>query len=119
MMKDWTLIRKIKGGHAYWRRKNDGAIGIADDSGRYPEDCEPCDDPPLLLDQSRAVTMGREGNCVPVRHENGRTSVTPVSGFEALWVASQFRMEVEARETVDTVPWRFAVGQWFTEALKR
>lgn len=108
-MKDWTLVRKIKNGHAYWRRKNDGAIGIADDSGTYPENCEPADSPPLLLDRTRPVVIGREGNYVPLTTSTGRLSRTPVTGFEALWVAAQFCVEVEAQETLGSVPWRFAM----------
>lgn len=109
MKKDWTKIKKIRGGHGYWRRIQDGAIGVADESGSYPENCEPCDQPPLLLDRSRPVTVGREGNMIPVTNRTGDKSHTPASGFEALWVATQFHMEVEAREDPAEVPWRFAV----------
>lgn len=107
MRRDWTLIRKIRGGHSYWRHK-DGEVGIADDSGSYPEDTEPGDDPPLLLDRTRPVQLG-EHNAVPLKHLNGRTSATPVSGFEALWVATQFHMEVEAYEKGSKLPMRVAV----------
>jgi hypothetical protein len=34
---------------------------------------------------------------------------TPASGFEALWVASEFGMEVEAIEQADITPQRFGV----------
>lgn len=98
MNKDWVKIRKIRGGHSYWRRVSDGEIGICDDSGTYPENCEPADDPPLLLDTSRPVCIGRETCFVPVKHENGRTSWTTVDGFEALWVASTFLMALKAEE---------------------
>jgi hypothetical protein len=107
MRKDWTLIRKIKGGHSYWRHK-DGEVGIADDSGTYPENCEPVDNPPLLVDRSRPVQLG-EFNGVPVKHLNGRTSTTCASAFEALWVATQFHMEIEAFEKGAVLPMRVAV----------
>lgn len=98
MKKDWVKLRKIKGGHSYWRRIADGEIGICDDSGTYPEDCEPADRPPLLLDKSRPVIIGAQGNFVPLKHENGDTSITPVNGFEALWVVTTFLMEMMATE---------------------
>lgn len=108
MRKDWTLIRKIKGGHGYWRHKN-GEVGIADDSGTYPEDTEPADKPPLMLDRTRPVQIGSSLNAVPLKHLDGSTSSTPVSGFEALWVATQFHMEIEAYEKGATLPMRVAV----------
>ena len=99
MKKDWVKLRKIKGGHSYWRRIADGEIGICDDSGTYPEDCEPADRPPLLLDKSRPVRFSEKHGCfVPLKHENGDTSSTPATGFEALWVASTFLMAIEAEE---------------------
>lgn len=94
MRSDWTKIRKIKGGHGYWRHKS-GAIAITDDSGTYPEDCEPVDDPPLFLDRSRAIRVGERGFTVPLKHSNNRTSGTPASGEEALWVATTFDMRLE------------------------
>jgi hypothetical protein len=78
MKKDWKLIRRIKSGHSYWRREQDGAVGIADDSGTYPEDCEPADRPPLLLDRTRPVHLGRDATLVPVKHDDGDLSHTPV-----------------------------------------
>lgn len=108
MRKDWTLIRKIRGGHSYWRHK-DGEVGIADDSGTYPEDTEPVDRPPLLLDRSRPVVIGGDHNGVPLKHLDGSTSSTPASGFEALWVATQFHMEIEAWEKGAKLPMRVAV----------
>jgi hypothetical protein len=120
MRKDWTLIRKIKGGHGYWRHKN-GEVGITDDSGTYPEDTEPGDDPPLLLDRTRPVQLGTSHNSIPLKHLNGRTSGTPASGFEALWVATQFHMEIEAYEKGSTWPLRIAVvdAAQMTEALAK
>ena len=118
MRKDWTLIRKIRGGHSYWRHKN-GEIGIADDSGTYPEDCEPADDPPLLLDRSRPVVIGSDLLSIPIKHLTGRTSHTPATGFEALWVASQFHMEIEAFEKDAPLPMRVAIvdAMQMTDAL--
>lgn len=107
MMKDWTLIRRIKGGHSYWRHKN-GEIGIADDSGTYPENCEPADNPPLLLDRTRPVQLG-ENNMVPLKNLDGGTSATPVSAFEALWIAMHFDLEVHAYEKDGKVPMRVTV----------
>lgn len=104
--KNWTLLRRIPGGHSYWQR-TDGEIGIADDSGTYPEDCEPADEPPLLLDRGRPVVMGTGLNTVPLKHASGRTSHTPVSGLEALWVAAQWHMEIEA--SAGPATWRFRI----------
>lgn len=106
--KDWTLIRRINGGHSYWQRV-DGEIGIADDSGTYPENCEPSDNPPLLLDRAKPVVMGEQYAFVPIKHENGRVSTTPVGGFEAMWVAVQFHMEIEAGERRSDTRWRFRI----------
>lgn len=108
MKKDWTLIRKIKGGHGYWRHKN-GEIGIADNSGTYPEDCEPADKPPLLLDRSRPIVLSDGMLSVPIKHLDGNTSHTPATGFEALWVATQFHMEIAAYEKGCVLPLRVAV----------
>lgn len=107
MRKDWTLIRHIKGGHRYWRHAN-GEIGISDDSGTYPENCEPGDRPPLLLDRARPVELG-EHNAVPIKRVNGETSATPASAFEALWVATHFDLEVHAYEKGGKVPMRVTV----------
>jgi hypothetical protein len=137
MKKDWKLIRRIKSGHSYWRREQDGVVGIADDSGTYPEDCEPADRPPLLLDRTRPVHLGRDATLVPVKHDDGDLSHTPVGPFEAMWVATQFHMVLRVREHADAVPWEFAVmnamtvddaknkstlgslrAQWLSDALK-
>jgi hypothetical protein len=100
MKEDWTKIRKIRGGHSYWRRIRNGAseVGIADDSGTYPENCEPADRPPLLLDQSRPVRIGDSHCWVPLKHEDNSTSSTPTGGYEALWVAMTFEMQIEVEE---------------------
>lgn len=97
MRKDWTKIRKIANGHSFWRR-NDGEIGIADDSGSFPENCEPADKPPLLLDRSRPILLAERHYSIPVKHEDGSQSVTIAGGFEALWVASEFQLEITAQE---------------------
>jgi hypothetical protein len=106
---DWTLIRRIKDGHAYWRRNGDGAIGIADRSGTYPENCSPTDRPPLLLDRDRPVVIGTGSCSIPLSNDAGESVVTPASGFETLWVASVFGMEVETVEHADSTPQRFGV----------
>lgn len=105
---DWELIRRIYGGHSYWRRKADGAIGIADDSGTYPEDCEPAGRPPLLLDQSRPVDADGHRFLIPVQHEPHGRSFTVGSAFEALWVATTFGMGLEATEHAGAAP------RWYT-----
>jgi hypothetical protein len=109
MRQDWILVRRIKGGHAYWRRTDDGAIGISDGSGSYPENCAPVDRPPLLLDRDRPVVIGSGGCSVPLVNATNDTVSTPASGFEALWVASEFGMEVEAVEHASSGPHRFGV----------
>lgn len=98
MKKDWVKLRKIKGGHSYWRRVTDGEIGISDDSGTFPENCEPADRPPLLLDVRRPVAMDGRVCMVPIKHEDGSESWTPASGFEALWVVTTFNMALSAKE---------------------
>lgn len=120
MRKDWTLIRKIRGGHSFWRHK-DGEVGIADDSGTFPENTEPVNKSPLLLDRTRPVQIGTQFNVVPLKHISGETSSTPVSGFEALWVATQFHMEIEAYEKDAALPMRVAVidAVQMTEAMAK
>lgn len=109
MRSDWELIRRIHRGHSYWRHASDGAVGIADDSGTYPENCEPVDKPPLLLDRSRPVVIGTHGCSIPVQHEPAGESFTVATGFEALWVATSFGMDIEAAERAGAAPCRFAV----------
>lgn len=109
MRENWTLIRRIRRGHSYWRRAADGAVGIADDSGTYPKNCEPADRPPILLDRSRPVTLGAHGCSIPVRHGHVGDSFTPASGFEALWVATIFGLDITAIEDVGATPLRVAV----------
>lgn len=106
MRNDWTLIRRIHGGHSYWRRVADGAVGIADDSWTYPENCET---PLILLDRSRPVVIGSQGCSIPVRHEPAGESFTVCAGFEALWVATSFGMDIEAIERAGADPCRLAV----------
>lgn len=106
MRQDWTLIRKIKHGHAYWKRIDSGAIAISDESGTYPENCERADRPPLLLDQSAPVVISTQGCSVPLVNAAGETVSTPASGFEALWVAVQFGLQVEAIEHTGAKPLR-------------
>lgn len=97
MRSDWKKVRKIIGGHSYWER-NDGEIGIADDSGSFPENCEPADNPPLLLDRTRPVLLAERHYTIPVKHESGQQSVTIAGGFEALWVAMTYGLEITAQE---------------------
>lgn len=109
MKKDWTLIRRIKSGHSYWERNTDGAVGIADASGTYPEDCEPVDKPPLLLDRTRPVMLGSGTCCVPVTNGGNGQHHTPAAAFEAFWVASKYNMHLQVTESWDTKPIEFEI----------
>lgn len=97
MRSDWKKVRKIIGGHSYWER-DDGEIGIADDSGSFPENCEPADNPPLLLDRERPIVLAENHYSIPIRNAHGAQQHTVASGFEALWVAMTYGLEITAQE---------------------
>ena len=109
MKSDWTLIRKIKRGHSYWTRNSDGAIGIADDSGTYPENCEPVDKPPVLLDRTRPVLLGEHGCCVPVVRADDNNAHTITAPFEAFWVAMTYNMRMQLSESWDSKPVEYEI----------
>ena len=109
MKSDWTLIRRIKGGHSYWERKSDGAIGIADNSGTYPENCEPVDKPPLLLDRTRPISLGKSGSCIPVTRNDGDNAHTFATAFEVFWVAMKYNMRLLVSESWDTKPVEYEI----------
>ncbi len=108
MKKDWTLVRRIKGGHSYWERIADGAIGIADASGTYPEDCEPVSKP-LLLDRGRPLLLGSNTSCIPVTRNIGSQHYMVAAAFEVFWVASTYNMRLQVTESWDTNPVEFEI----------
>lgn len=71
----WELLLKIPGGHKYYRERLTGRIGVADQSGMYPEDT---DDGVLYLDPRGDVTMGRYTISVPVIPEFGDRRLTTI-----------------------------------------
>jgi len=67
----WELLLKVKGGHRYFAELSHvglrtGRIGIADNSGRYPEDT---DDGVLVYDPSRVVVLGSQAFRIPVKKD--------------------------------------------------
>lgn len=93
--RDWSLELAVKDGHKYFRDAASGGIGVADQSGHYPDETE---DGVLWLDSGRPVTIeGGEGSThifVPLRHSDGTKTSTPVSIREAILVIKKFCMSL-------------------------
>lgn len=98
--KKWTCIRRIKRGHSYWRDEATDVVAISDDSGTNPENC---DHPLLVLDTARAVVIGRNGCSVPVKTMTSVEYSTPAEGFEALWVATTFGLDLVAHNNIEGI----------------
>lgn len=92
----WMLTLKVD--HKYFTEfgpeGRTGRIGVADDSGKTPDDT---DDGPLYLDRERPILISSDNNVrIPLRDADGKETATPGSFREALCVAERFKMEIRA-----------------------
>ena len=87
---DWELV--LACGHRYFLDLHNGQVGVADESGKLPEDT---DDGIVYLDRTRAIVLAEESWRVPLTRR-GDPIQTPATWHEAVAVAHMFRMRVEA-----------------------
>ena len=100
--KHWEFVIRFRGGHKVWRWTGNGpmqgAIAIADDSGRTPDETD--DGQIMWVDYSRAVTYyensdGGTSAVIPVTGGNdGRSYTSPAPSIEGDWFADHIRTKV-------------------------
>jgi len=107
----WDMVLKLPGGHKYFREKLTGRIGVADHSGRYPEDT---DDGELFLDteSGKMLTVGDTRLWVPLVKLNGELTAMMEAAGDALVLSSMFGLPIlDAHDRVWKVeeiraPWK-------------
>ncbi len=103
---DWEILLNLKSGHRYFAevvkhtRKPTGRIGVADNSGTYPDST---DDGVLYLDKARAINVGSKWATVPLYRLNGDRIATGESLANAPLVAAKFGMKLVVDEDVATM----------------
>ncbi len=95
----WTYIAGWENGHKFFRDNVTGLIGVADQSGYYPDET---DDGVLWLDQTRpSIPMNRTGSyAIPIFQPDGRRTCTPSSRAEARYCEDHFNFVVEWPEAI-------------------
>lgn len=91
--REWKFVGKPDPcGHRFYEMVGRaGDLYVADDSGRYPDDC---DDGPVIVrrDKPMRIFVNDRGIRVDVPCSNGQfVMATPL---EALWLATSYSMEV-------------------------
>ena len=87
---NWTLLRRAKRGHKFFKDENSGRVSICDYSGRLPEHTH---DGPLWIDESRDIQVGNF-LFVPVKDDKGKDAVVNVSPSDAAWIIAEFNFNI-------------------------
>lgn len=92
----WTILRKVRGNHKWFRCKETGRVACADNSGMYPNQT---DDGILWLNKEKPIVMGTEDHRIwvstPVIKANTDEQLHIISGLaEVLYLMREHEMEL-------------------------
>ena len=91
----WKLVLTVPNhGHRYFEETGTGRIGVADNSGHYPEQTE---DGVLYLDRDRAIEIGgdeRVSAMIPLMRPDGERCATGETAAGGLLVAKTLGCKV-------------------------